>query len=144
MQRPACLVVALIGLAVMATPAVAKKPWPLCTDQVRAHYSPPKDPKHQTIDAALRERRVLERLRELLSPLRLPRILTVKVESCEGIANAFYEDHTVTICYEYLDFVVQSAPKETTPGGLFPGDALIGPTVDVFLQPTAGAVPARS
>lgn len=140
MQRPACLVAALIGLAVMATPAVAKKPWPLYTDQVRAHYSPPKDPKHQAIEAALRERRVLERLRELLSPLRLPRILTLKVESCDGIANAFYEDHTVTICYEYLDFVVQSAPRETTPGGLTPSDALIGPTVDVFLHEVGHAV----
>jgi hypothetical protein len=123
-----------IGLAVTPAPAFAKKPWPLYTDQVRGQYVPPKDSKHQTIQTALRERRVLERLRELLSPLRLPRILTLKVESCDGVANAFYEDDAVTVCYEYLDFVLQSAPKQTTPGGLTPADALIGPTIDVFLH----------
>lgn len=140
MKWTACLSGILIGLVLLPTSAVAKKPWPLFTDQVRVQYATPKDPKHQTIQTALRERRVLERLRELLSPLRLPRILTLKVESCDGVANAFYEDDAVTVCYEYLDFIVQSAPKQATAGGLTPADALIGPTVDVFLHEVGHAV----
>jgi hypothetical protein len=134
-------VAALIGLVlIIPAPAVAKKPWPLYSDQIRGQYAEPKDPKHQAIQTTLRERRVLERLRELLSPLRLPRILTLKTESCDGVANAFYEDDAVTICYEYLDFIMQSVPKQTTAGGLTPSDALVGPTVDVFLHEVGHAV----
>jgi hypothetical protein len=133
MKMVAC-VLASVGLLAWSAPVMAKKPWPLYADQIRGQYAVPKDPKHQAIQAVLRERRVLERLRELLSPLRLPRILTLKVDNCDGVANAFYEDDAVTVCYEYLDFVLQSAPKQETPGGLTPGDALVGPTVDVFLH----------
>lgn len=134
MKATICFAGILIGLALLTTPAAARKSWPLYTDQIRGQYAPPTDPKHKAIETALRERRVLERLRELLSPLRLPRILTLKVESCEGVANAFYEDDAVTVCYEYLDFVMQNAPKQDTPDGLTPADALIGPAVDVFLH----------
>lgn len=140
MRATAHLAAILIGLAAMSAPAVARKPWPLYPDQIRGQYAVPKDPKHQTLQAMLRERRVLERLRELLSPLRLPRILTLKVESCDGVANAFYEDNAVTVCYEYLDFISQNAPRQDTPGGLTPSDALIGPTVDVFLHEAGHAV----
>lgn len=133
------VIIWIMGLAVMSAPALAKKPWPLFTDQVRSQYVTPKDPKHLSIQTTLREQRVLERLRELLSPLRLPRILTLKVEGCDGVANAFYEDDAVTVCYEYLDFVVQNAPKQTA-GGPTPADALIGPTIDVFLHEVGHAV----
>jgi hypothetical protein len=134
------LVAALVGLSIASLPASARSPWPLYTDQIRGQYAAPKDPKHQALHAALRERRVLERLRELLSPLRLPRILTLKLESCDGVANAFYEEDAVTVCYEYLDFVMQSAPEQATPAGLTPSDTLIGPTVDVFLHEVGHAV----
>jgi hypothetical protein len=139
MKTLACIV-ALGGLLAWSAPVMAKKPWPLYPDQIRGQYVAPKDPRHQAIQAALRERRALERLRELLSPLRLPRILTLKVDNCDGVANAFYEDDAVTVCYEYLDFIVQNAPKQDTPGGLTPGDTLIGPTVDVFLHEVGHAV----
>jgi hypothetical protein len=131
---------AFIGLAVFSVPALAQKKASLRTDQVRGEYVPPQEAKHKVIYDALRERRVLERLRELLSPLRLPRRLTLKVAGCDGIANAYYEDDTVTVCYEYFDYIRQNAPKETTPSGLTPADALIGPTVDVFLHEVGHAV----
>ena len=133
-------VAALISLAVFSAPAQAQKKSSLRTDQVRIEYVPPKDPAHQAIYDTLRERRVLERLRELLSPLRLPRRLTLKIESCDGIANAYYQEDTVTVCYEYLAFIQDSAPKETTSGGVTRRDALIGPTVEVFLHEVGHAV----
>jgi Putative metallopeptidase len=40
----------------------------------------------------------------------------------------------VTVCYEYLDEVWQNVPTETTPEGVTPIDALIGPMIDVFLH----------
>lgn len=135
MKAPVLLAV-LFGLALASAPATARIQWQrlLQTDQVRGVYVPAKDPKHKPIEDTLRERRVLERLRELLSPLRLPRLLTLKIESCDGVANAYYEDDTVTVCYEYLDFILQSAPKQATAGGLTPADAQVGPAVDVFLH----------
>ena len=132
-------VAALISLAVLSAPAQAQRKSSLRTDQVRTEYVPPKDPKHQAIYDTLRERRVLERLRELLSPLRLPRRLTLKIESCDGVANAYYQDDTVTVCYEYLEFIQENAPKETS-GGVTRRDALIGPTVEVFLHEVGHAV----
>lgn len=131
---------ALIALVGLFTPALAQKKSSLRTDQVRGVYVLPKEAKYKPIYDGLRDRRTLERLRELLSPLRLPRRLTLKVEGCDGVANAFYEEDTVTVCYEYLDYILQSAPKEATAGGVTPANALIGPTVDVFLHEVGHAV----
>jgi hypothetical protein len=39
------------------------------TNQVRFRYIPPKNPAHQWVYKGLKERRVLEKLQELLSPL---------------------------------------------------------------------------
>jgi hypothetical protein len=38
------------------------------------------------------------------------------------------------VCYEYLDDLWKNVPKSTTPAGVAPIDALIGPFVDVFLH----------
>src|SRR5262245_42099412 len=110
------VVAALIGLAIFSAPAPAQthKKSSLRIDPVRFDYVPPKDAKHQPIYDALRKHRVLENLSVLLSPLRLPRRLTLKVEGCDGVANAYYSEDTVSVCYEYLDYILQSAPKETT------------------------------
>jgi hypothetical protein len=110
------------------------------TNQVRAVYVPPKNAAHEQIYRRLREVRALERLSQMLSPLRLPRRLTLKVEGCDGDVNAYYEDDVVLVCYEYLDFIVQSAPKETTQAGVTPRTGLIGPTVDVFMHEVGHAV----
>ena len=84
--------------------------------------------------------RVLEALRQLLSPLKLPRRLTLRIRECDGEVNAFYEDDTVTVCYEYLDYIVKSAPKEKTAEGITPKAVLVGATVDVFLHEVGHAV----
>jgi hypothetical protein len=138
-MKPTAILAVLIGLAVSCVPALAQKKSSLRTDQVRGEYVPPKDAKHQAIYDHVRERQILERLRDFLSPLRLPRRLTLKVESCDGVANAYYQEDTVTVCYEYLDYILQSAPKQAI-GGLSPADALVGPTVDVFLHEAGHAV----
>jgi Putative metallopeptidase len=77
---------------------------------------------------------VLEKIQELLGPFRLPRRVLMKVEGCDGVANAFFNEEGVTVCYEYLDEVWANVPKETTPEGIAPIDALVGPMVDVFLH----------
>ena len=134
------LAAVLIGLMVSSTPTLAQRKPPLHTDQVRVVYVPPKEPKHQPIHDALRERGILEVLRTLLSPFRLPRQLTLEVKGCDGKVDAYYEDDTATLCYEYVELIQQHAPKVGTPGGLMPADAMVGAIIDTFLHEVGHAV----
>lgn len=110
--------------------------------QIRIEYVLPSNPSHQEIYELMKGRRVLERFREFLSPIRLPGPLLLKLAGCDGIANAWYQpdDHAVTVCYEYLDEVQAAAPSETTPAGVTRDDAIVGPGVEVFLHEIGHAV----
>ena len=109
-------------------------------DQVQHLYIEPVNPAHRAMYDRLKQLRVLERLSEFLSPLRLPRPLTLKVQGCDGRVNSYYWDDSVIVCYEYLDLLLKSAPQETKSGELTRHDALVGMTVDVFLHETGHAV----
>jgi hypothetical protein len=131
---------AVACLVLSGGPAIAQKGRVLKPDQLRGEYVPPKNPAHQHTYNRLKERRVLERLSEFLSPFRLPRRLLMKVKGCDGEVDAFYQDYVITVCYEYLEYIRSNIPKEPVPGGLTPQDAVIGPTIDVFLHEAGHAV----
>jgi hypothetical protein len=122
------------------TAAAAGKSAGAQADRIQISYTAPKNPAHEPILKLLRERQVLEKFKGLLSPLRLPRPLLLKVEGCDGESNAWYEDDAVTVCYEYLDDILLTAPKETTPAGVTRVDAIMGPTLEVFLHEVGHAV----
>jgi hypothetical protein len=103
-------------------------------DRIDIHYVTPKTPEHQQIHDALRERQVLERLQEFLSPFKLPRALKISLAGCDGEADAFYGDDDITICYEYIEELWQRMPKETTSSGVEPYDAFVGPLIDTSLH----------
>jgi len=111
-------------------------------DRITLEYVEPSDPRHRQVYQTLRERRVLERFQHFLSFLRLPRPLLLRTAGCDGVSNAWYdsEDHSVTVCYEYLFDLARHAPKETTAAGVTPQDALIGPTAEVFLHEVGHAL----
>jgi hypothetical protein len=110
------------------------------TGQVRYEYENPVNATQQSIRDRLQAMRVLERLSEFLSPLRLPRPLTLKVQGCDGQVNAYYWRDQVLVCYEYFDFLLKVAPEMPTPEGLTRQQALAGMTADVFLHETGHAV----
>ena len=112
----------------------------LRADRIQISYVPPKNPAHEAILKSLKERQALEKFKGLLSALRLPRPLLLKVEGCDGESNAWYADDAVTVCYEYLDDILLTAPKETTPAGVTRTDAIMGPTLEVFLHEVGHAV----
>jgi hypothetical protein len=88
-------------------------------NRVDVEYVPPKSSAHNELFKMVRERRVLEKIRDLLVPFRLPRRLLLKTEGCDGEVNAWYDDGVITVCYEYLDWVWQSAPnRPRQPGRL--------------------------
>ena len=100
----------------------------------------PESPDDQAVYKLVREHKALEKIRDLLSPLRLPQRLLLQTRGCDGIANAWSDEESVTVCYEYLDEIWKQAPGKTTPAGVAPIDTLIGPFVDVFLHETGHAV----
>jgi len=123
-----------------ATSADAKAVKGAKTDRIDIEYVAPKLPEHQPVLELIKEHRTLEKIKQLLSPLRLPRRLLIKTKGCNGVSNAWYADGVVTVCYEYLDDVWKNVPEEITPAGVAPIDALIGPVMDVFLHEAGHAV----
>ena len=98
-------------------------------DRLSTVYVPPNNFGFQEIYDLLRQHNALERIKEILSPFRLPEQLTIETAEC-GAVNSYYQRKnfkpTVTICYEFLKRIMESLPNETTPAGLTPTDAAVG------------------
>jgi Putative metallopeptidase len=136
-----------VGFAVWASPVIAQMPAqpPVAPPaentggQIRISYVEPKNPAHRPIYERLQKRRVLEDLRDFLSPLKLPKPLTIKIEGC-GVVNAYYSSGAVTICYEYVAWLHQIAQQITLSNEISLEDAVVGPFVDVLLHEVAHAI----
>ena len=126
-----CLALGLSGPATAA---------PYKSKQIRIEYDLPKNPAHQPIYERLKQVRALEHVQTLLSPLRLPRPLLLKVSGCDGESNAWYEEGFVTVCYEFLADILKNAMDKTLPGIITQDDAILGPFMDVFLHEAGHAV----
>lgn len=113
----------MVLITTMATTAFSASK----TDRISIRYVPPKNPEHQFIYTQMKQRGSLEKLQKLLSPIRLPRKLRISLKGCDGEADAFYDYAAITICYEYIYELWQDMPKETTPSGVKPFDAIVGP-----------------
>src|ERR1700730_14167406 len=138
--RRGCTVVslgAIILIFLMGVPASAATLQP---NRIDVQYVPPKSSAHDELYKLVRERRVLEKIRDLLVPFRLPRRLLLKTEGCDGQVNAWYDDGAITVCYEFLDWVLQSAPQQTTPAGIAPIDTVVGSVVQITLHEAGHAV----
>jgi len=104
------------------------------TNQISISYALPKNPAHQATYKDLKERRVLEKLQEFLSPFRLPRTLKFSFTGCDGEDDAAYGDDTITICYEYVAKLWKNMPAKTTPAGVEPFDTFVGPLFNTALH----------
>jgi len=98
-------------------------------NQVSIVNVPPQNSAFQPLYDLLRERRALEKIQEILSPLQLPEQLTIRTTEC-GVVNSYYQREnfkpTVTICYELLKHILDSVPNQTTPAGVTSADAAVG------------------
>jgi Putative metallopeptidase len=118
------------------SPAAADTPQ---INRVHVNYVPPTNPAHQDIYDLMKQRGTLERIQKLLSPFRLSRDLTLKVQSC-GMDNAWYDSRGITVCYEYLADARKHSPKEATNDGVTPEDALVSQVYYVFLHEAGHAM----
>ena len=139
-KNRAILLMVIIS-ALLSGQALAEMPL-LKTNLIEISYVKPQNPAHQKIYEFVKENRVLERLRDYLSHIRLPKTLLLKTEGCNGASNAWYDDsdNSVTVCYEYLEELRSNAPDKTTLGGATPQDAIYGPIIEVFLHEVSHAL----
>jgi hypothetical protein len=108
-------------------------------DRIDIAYGEPRSAANQPVYKLVKEHRVLEKIRELLRPLRLPHRLLLQMSDCDGISNAASNEESVTVCYEFVNDIWRNAPEHTTLAGVAPIDAVIGPLLDVFLHEAAHA-----
>jgi hypothetical protein len=121
-RRRAFYFTVLALIALDATPVRADDQ----PNRIVIEYIPPKNPAHQALYDWVRERQVLEKSQELFSPFRLPTDLTLRLQGCDGKVNAWFRRWSITICYEYLDFIRQNMPAEQSTWGVTPTDAVVG------------------
>jgi hypothetical protein len=109
---------------------------------IRVEYRPPENPAHQPLYDEMRQRRILERMADVLALVHLPRPVTLTFVGCDGDSNAYYDVDSATIrfCYEFLADIRKAAEvKQTNP--IVPmQDSKDGPMVFVMLHETGHAV----
>ena len=130
-------VIMVLALTAVSNASATPKSRP---NQIRYEYVSPTDPAHQAIHDQMKQGHALEHLQEMLSPLRLPYPLTFKVAGCDGVANAWYNNEVITLCYELLASVLKNAPAHDLPIGVSRADTIIGAALDIFLHETGHAV----
>jgi Putative metallopeptidase len=118
----------------------AQQAWP---DRIHIEYVEPKSDQFKPTYELLKQVRGLETMQQILAPLILPEDLTIRAKEC-GMVNAWYirEDGkpTVTICYDYLDNILQSLPKDKTRAGITRTDAAAGQFFWLVTHETGHAV----
>jgi hypothetical protein len=105
------LVLASISPDIVASQARAQVQPQLQNSQIEIAYVQPNDRGYQAIYDLLKKRQVLEELQRFLTPLRLSRKLTVKIDECGGSTRPYKPQGPVTICYELVDQIEKIAAK---------------------------------
>ncbi|MGL4438439.1 MAG: DUF4344 domain-containing metallopeptidase [Bosea sp. (in: a-proteobacteria)] len=131
----ACAIMA--GILAQAPSALGQQAEP---NRIRVAYDEPKDRQHAPIMQAFRDGGHLEKIQKLLSPFRLPRPLTFRTAGCDGEINAWFEVDTVTICYEYIAYVSETAASSRRPAWVNEQSVIAGAMLDVFLHEGAHAL----
>jgi hypothetical protein len=131
-----CLSVPLgMPAAAQQPPLTVIQPPILQNAQIDIAYVPPTNPNFRAIYDRMRNRQVLEELRQFVTPLRLPRRLSVKIEQCGAASRPYTTASGVTLCYEFIDQIERLVPnnnnRETT---------LVGTFVQAILHEVALAV----
>jgi hypothetical protein len=135
---PAVLLgLALVTAAVAATPVMAQT-WESipANPRVEIEYVAPTSAQFESVYASLKQRKILEELQRFLAPLRLPHPLRLLTKQC-GQVNAFYSpsSRSLTICYELVAEIMDSAPQTVSEDGFITRQAaIVGNLIGVLLH----------
>jgi hypothetical protein len=112
--RPLRFLFLALGI-VLIQPSQAQELSSIATPaQIRVSYDPPSDQSFRAIYEALKRRQVLERLQNFLSPLRLPKQLTVRLEQCGTETSRYKSGGPVVICYEMVQRIAEVTRQHTS------------------------------
>ncbi|MBV9558186.1 MAG: hypothetical protein JO254_14040 [Pseudolabrys sp.] len=92
----------------------------------------------EAIQGQLKQRKTLERIARLLSPLRLPRVLTLRMRDCKS--DGSYDSDVITVCYEPIKRFSAQSNEASPPQGVTHDGLLVGATLDLFLHETGHAL----
>jgi hypothetical protein len=101
-----------IALTLAASPALAQGTTFPRNPNIDIAYGRPADSRYALTYDRMRQLEVLETLQEFLSPLKLPSKITVKMSECGGALTVPYKEGLVTICYEHLNAIRDTAPHD--------------------------------
>jgi len=111
--------------------------------RIHIEYKEPKNPDLQKIYQMVMARGSLQKVKELLSPVRLPEDLYVKELEC-GVSNTYYLREkgrpTISLCYEYLKEVQDNLPPATTMDGITAEEAMVGQLMFAALHESGHAM----
>ena len=128
--------IVVLGALLGAAPVPARANMP----PIRVLYEEPKKPEHAAAAEWMKQEHILDDAAGMLSIIRLPKLLTLRSESC-GESNAWYdsETHVLTFCYELVnEFIRMGAGAGEFE--LTPEQAVVGPLLFIVLHETAHAV----
>ncbi len=110
-------------------------------DQAHIQYVSPTNPAHLLVYNELSQARALENIQKMLPPVRLPRPLLLKLQSCGGADDdAWYDDGIVTVCYDFFEEMLAIRLKLIPPLNLKREEALIAFATNTFLHEIGHAI----
>jgi Putative metallopeptidase len=121
-------------------PALAQGPTLHGVTGLQIEYKEPTNPLHRPIYDRLKHRAVLEQYREFMSPLRFRRSLTVALQGCNGVINAFHQSGKITYCYEFLAETHRQVAATNVLPGFRREDAIVAGFVSTLLHETGHAI----
>lgn len=132
---------ALIAAALLCLSAVARADGPapdptaaLVNDQIVINYIAPNAPYLTPLYERMKKRLFLERLKQFLSPLKIPPGITLKISAKEcGQTNSWWSGRRdgLFLCYEWADFAERVAPLANDGAGMTREDAILGALLQV-------------
>jgi hypothetical protein len=133
-MTPGCAAAIGIGIAMLilaAAPPAAGQSDEDQPNRIRIAYGEPRTEEQARLRVLMQEHEALERFQKIFSPFKLPIEVTLRVQDCGGLSNAWYQRPVITICYEYVDEMRKNLPTLDDPGetifsSLTPRDAMFG------------------
>jgi len=135
------------------SPASAQTNPELTNDLIDFEYHEPESEQYKPLYLRMKERKILERLAEVLSPLKLQGALMLSLEEGDKAnckyPNSYYDNAgTLHLCYSWFYYLENEVSKETkrepnepfsgTTPGLMPGitraEVIIGGTISVMFH----------
>jgi tetratricopeptide (TPR) repeat protein len=110
------------------------------SSKLNVAYEAPTDARFRPYYIRLRQLRVLERLQQFLSPLRLPRSIDVTVKQCGAPTVPYTLGGPVTICYELIGQIARIVHENIEEGSSQGGYYIAGAFVQAVLHDVSNVI----